>query len=225
MFDLKRWQQVHREIAERAIQPVRVVAVTKGQALESLEQALAAGVRAFGESYLQEALEKQRTLRSWAIEWHFIGRIQSNKTRLIAEHFDWVHALMDRSHGERLSRAREVTGRGPLSVCVQVNISGESSKGGVTCEALPELLAGLTDLPGIRVRGLMTLPELVGEDSGQKVRQRFSRLRELRDACIAGGYSMDTLSMGMSGDYREALAEGATLLRLGTLLFGSREVG
>lgn len=225
MFDLQRWQQIHQEIAERVTYPVRVVAVTKGHPLIDLEQARANGVRLFGESYLQEALEKRRSLATADVEWHFIGRIQSNKTRLIAENFDWVHALMEHGHAQRLSRAREAAGLPPLSVCVQVNLSGEPSKGGVTREALPALLDGLVGLPGIRVRGLMTLPEPASKITASSSRQRFRQLRELRDQCVERGYAMDSLSMGMSADYREALDEGATLLRLGTLLFGSRETG
>ncbi len=224
MFDVLQWQKLQHDVAPwRALRDVQVVAVSKGQSVASMRQAWDAGVRHLGESYVQEALDKQRELSDLALTWHFIGRIQSNKARPIAEHFDWVHGVTNLAQAERLARAREATGRAPLSVCLQVNLSGEGSKGGMAAQDVEAHLPSMLLLRGMVVRGLMTLPEPVATQGEAQIRQRFRTLRQLAEALRASGFAIDTLSMGMSNDYRIALEEGATLLRVGTRLFGTRE--
>jgi PLP dependent protein len=198
---------------------VGLVAVSKLHEAAAIRAAFEAGQRAFGENYVQEALEKQARLRDLPIEWHFIGRIQANKTRAIAEHFSWVHGLADPHHARRLSDQRPA-GMPPLRACAQVNLSGEGTKGGVTPEALPDLLAACAALPGIRLVGLMTLPEPATEPELQ--RRPFRQLRELRDRLATPALPLDCLSMGMSDDLEAAIAEGATLVRVGTAVFGPR---
>lgn len=198
---------------------VGLVAVSKLQPVEAIRAAFAAGQRAFGENYVQEALEKQARLQDLPIEWHFIGRIQSNKTRAIAEHFDWVHALADPHHARRLSDQR-LPGAPPLRVCLQVNLDAEATKGGVVPDALPGLLAACAGLPGIRVEGLMTLPAPATGLEAQ--RQPFRLLRELRDRLATPALPLACLSMGMSDDLEAAVMEGATFVRVGTAVFGPR---
>jgi pyridoxal phosphate enzyme (YggS family) len=205
--------------AGRSAQSVTLLAVGKAQPVELLAAAADCGVADFGESYLQEALAKIAALRTRPLTWHFIGHIQSNKTRPIAESFSWVHAL-DRSRvAERLAaqRPREAP---PLNVCLEVNIAGEPSKGGVRPAELPDLAAAVARLPRLALRGLMCIPPEETEPARQ--RAWFARLRGLRDDLSAAGYSLDTLSMGMSGDFEAAIQEGATIVRLGTVLFGAR---
>lgn len=203
---------------------ITLIAVSKGHGAERVRQASELGIRDVGESYLQEALAKRRALADLPLVWHFIGRLQANKTRVIAEHFDWVHGL-DRLHiAERLSAQRPAS-LPPLNLCIQLNIAGESSKAGVDPSALPALAAGVGRLPGLRLRGLMCiLPPALGTTANRRlfaaVRAELERLNATRDG--AGG-RLDTLSMGMSGDFREAIAEGATCIRIGTALFGPRE--
>lgn len=224
MFDLAHWQMIqHDLIPWRVLRPVEVVAVTKGQSVAALREAMAAGVRVFGESYVQEALAKQRALAGADVEWHFIGRLQSNKTGLIAEHFDWVHGVTNGHQAERLSRARLLLGKGPLQVCLQVNLSGETSKSGLAEPQVEPCLRALQGLTGLVVRGLMTLPEPPADEGEGYTRQRFRALRQLAESLCQRGYKLDTLSMGMSDDYQIALEEGATWVRVGTLLFGARE--
>jgi pyridoxal phosphate enzyme (YggS family) len=199
--------------------PVRLLAVSKAQPAARLREAFAAGLQAFGENYLQEALAKQAALIDLPIEWHFIGPLQSNKTRAVAEHFDWLHSLDRLKLAERLSAQRPM-GRAPLQVCLQVNVSGEPSKSGVTPAELPELARAVAALPGLRLRGLMAIPEATTDLAA--LRARFRALRALRDQLVAAGLALDTLSMGMSGDYRLAVEEGATLVRIGSALFGAR---
>ena len=205
--------------AGRSAQSVTLLAVGKAQPLELLAAAADCGVTDFGESYLQEALAKIAALRTRALTWHFIGRIQSNKTRPIAEAFSWVHALDRAKVAERLAaqRPREAP---PLNVCLEVNIAGEPSKGGVMPGELPDLAAAVARLPHLALRGLMCIPPEETEPARQ--RAWFARLRGLRDDLNAAGYSLDTLSMGMSGDFEAAIQEGATIVRLGTVLFGAR---
>ncbi|MGE5153224.1 MAG: YggS family pyridoxal phosphate-dependent enzyme [Bdellovibrio bacteriovorus] len=198
---------------------VGLVAVSKLQGAEAIRAAFAAGQRAFGENYVQEALEKQAQLPDLPIEWHFIGRIQTNKTRAIAEHFSWVHGLADPHHARRLSDQRP-PGMGPLWACAQVNLGGEATKGGVRPDDLPALIATCAGLPGLRLVGLMTLPEPVAEPELQ--RRPFRALRELRDRLATRALPLDCLSMGMSDDLEAAIAEGATLVRVGTAVFGPR---
>jgi pyridoxal phosphate enzyme (YggS family) len=205
--------------AGRAEDSVELVAVSKLHGAEAVRAAFAAGQRAFGESYVQEGIDKQDALGDLPIEWHFIGRIQGNKTRAIAEHFDWVHGLADPHHAQRLSDQRPA-GAPPLRVCLQVNLSGEASKGGVSPEALPALLAACAELPRIRVAGLMTVPAPATDPELQ--RRPFRQLRELRDRLATPALPLDCLSMGMSDDLEAAVEEGATLVRVGTAIFGPR---
>lgn len=212
-----------QDATERAGRPagsVSLIAVSKKQSAAAIRAAHATGQRAFGESYLQEALDKQAHLTDLAdIEWHFIGRIQSNKTRQIATHFDWVHGLADVTHARRLSEQRPAT-RPPLNVCLQVNLSGETSKGGVAPDALGALLEPCIELPGLCVRGLMTLPAPCEDETEQ--RRPFRELRELRDRFATPECPLDVLSMGMSDDLEAAILEGATQVRIGTAVFGDR---
>jgi pyridoxal phosphate enzyme (YggS family) len=198
---------------------VRLLAVSKTKPAAAVAAAYAAGQRAFGENYLQEAMGKIEALAELDIEWHFIGRLQSNKTRPVAEHFAWVHGLAELRHAERLA-AQRPAGREPLNICLQVNLSGETSKAGVDEHALPALAAAVAALPGLRLRGLMTMPDPQSPPAAQ--RALFARLRRLRDQLNAAGLALDTLSMGMSADLEDAIAEGATWVRVGTAIFGSR---
>ncbi|HUO44012.1 MAG TPA: YggS family pyridoxal phosphate-dependent enzyme [Burkholderiales bacterium] len=205
--------------AGRDVRDVALIAVSKTFSADAIRAAYAAGQRAFGENYVQEALPKIAALADLSLEWHFIGPIQSNKTRAIAEHFDWAHGIDRLKIAERLSAARPA-GRAPLQVCIEVNLGGETSKGGVAPAEAPALARALRDLPGIRLRGLMAIPP-ASNDTAQQHRD-FARLRRLRDEMAAAGAGLDTLSMGMSNDFEAAIAEGATLVRIGTAIFGER---
>jgi pyridoxal phosphate enzyme (YggS family) len=205
--------------AGRSAQSVTLLAVGKAQPPELLAAAADCGVTDFGESYLQEALAKIAALRSQALTWHFIGRIQANKTRPIAETFAWVHALDRPKIAERLAAQRPAEAP-PLNVCLEVNIAGEAGKGGATAAELPALAAAVARLPRLALRGLMCIPPEETEPARQ--RAWFARLRGLRDDLNAAGHCLDTLSMGMSGDFESAIREGATIVRLGTVLFGAR---
>ncbi|MEY6431275.1 YggS family pyridoxal phosphate-dependent enzyme [Thioalkalicoccus limnaeus] len=199
---------------------VALLAVSKGQDAGMIRAAHAAGQRAFGESYLQEALDKQRRLADLAdIEWHFVGRIQANKTRSIAASFDWVHSLCDLRHATRLNDQRPA-GRPPLQACLQINLSGESSKAGLEPAQVAEFLAACRALPRLRIRGLMTLPAPTDSFATQRI--PFLALRRLRDGVATPASPLDVLSMGMSDDLEAAIAEGATIVRLGTAIFGDR---
>jgi pyridoxal phosphate enzyme (YggS family) len=203
----------------RADNAIGLVAVSKTFPADAVRQAFAAGQRAFGESYVQEALEKMRALADLDIEWHFIGPIQSNKTAAIARHFDWVHGIDREQVARRLSDARPPE-RGPLQACVQVNVSGEASKSGVAPEAAAQLAHRVAALPGLRLRGLMAIPRPA--DDPAQTRGQFRRLRELLETLRGEALALDTLSMGMSDDLESAIAEGATLVRVGTAIFGPR---
>jgi pyridoxal phosphate enzyme (YggS family) len=198
---------------------VQLLAVSKTKPAEAIAEAYAAGQRAFGENYLQEAQAKMAALADLAIEWHFIGRLQSNKTRAVAAAFAWVHSLAELRHAERLSQQRPAN-LGPLNLCLQVNVSGEASKGGVAVADLETLAHAVTKLDRLRLRGLMTMPDPNTPRPTQ--RRSFARLRELRDALNDQGLRLDTLSMGMSNDLEDAIAEGSTLVRVGTAIFGAR---
>jgi hypothetical protein len=198
---------------------IRLLAVSKTRPPEDIRALFALGQRAFGENYPQEAETKLAALADLAIEWHHIGRIQSNKTRLLAAHFAWVHGLSDPRHARRLSDQRP-SHLPPLSVCIQVNVSGELSKGGVRPDDVEPLAREVGALPRLRLRGLMAIPEPATDPIAQ--RRPFRQLRELRDRLNARGLELDTLSMGMSDDLEAAIAEGATLVRIGTALFGPR---
>lgn len=198
---------------------VALLAVSKTKPAAAIREAHAAGLVDFGENYLQEALGKQAELADLALTWHFIGPIQSNKTRPIAEHFHWVHSVDRLKVAERLSAQRPAQ-LPPLNVCLQVNVSGEASKSGCAPEELPALAAAVAALPNLKLRGLMAIPEPTEDVAAQ--RAAFARLRELLTALNLG---LDTLSMGMSHDLEAAIAEGATCVRIGTALFGARDYG
>lgn len=202
---------------------VNILAVSKKQPVDALRQAITLGQRAFGENYLQEALEKQAALAQTAnLEWHFIGPLQSNKTRNVAEAFDWVHSLDRLKLAQRLNDQRPAD-KPPLQVLIQVNVSQEASKSGVTPEALPDLAAAVQALPRLQWRGLMCLPAPSSDPTQQ--RAAFAQLaalqRELQQRWPDA--RLDTLSMGMSGDLEAAIAEGSTLVRIGTAIFGARD--
>ncbi|KAB7624456.1 YggS family pyridoxal phosphate-dependent enzyme [Alkalilimnicola sp. S0819] len=201
---------------------VTLLAVSKRQPASALRAAHAAGLRRFGENYLSEALGKQAQLRDLDLEWHYIGPIQSNKTKDIALNFDWVHTLDRLKVARRLSEQRP-PGRAPLQVCLQVNISGEASKSGCSPRDTLALAHAIAALPRLRLRGLMCIPAPDSDFSRQ--RAAFARLAALQAHCRETGLALDTLSMGMSGDLEAAVAEGCTLVRIGTALFGPREQG
>lgn len=207
------------ELAGRTGGEVLLLAASKTFPAERIREAVAAGQRAFGENYVQEGLAKIGALDDLALEWHFIGPLQSNKTRPVAEHFDWVHGIERLKIAERLSAARGA-GRPPLQVCIQVNVSGEASKSGVSPADTATLAHAVAGLPNLRLRGLMAIPEPT--DDLALARRRFAMLRELRDGLNRGGLSLDTLSMGMSDDLEAAILEGATIVRIGTAIFGER---
>ena len=198
---------------------IHLLAVSKTKPAQAVREAFAAGVRDVGENYLQEALAKQTELTDLPLTWHFIGPIQSNKTRAIAEHFDWVHSVDRLKIAQRLSEQRP-DGMAPLNLCLQVNVSGEASKSGCTPEELPALAAAVAALPNVKLRGLMAIPEPTDDRAAQDA--AFARVRELQDNL---GQGLDTLSMGMSHDLESAIAQGATWVRIGTALFGARDYG
>ena len=198
---------------------VTLIAVTKGQTAESVRQAATAGVTDFGESYLQEALPKMEELADLPLRWHFIGGIQSNKTRAIAERFAWVHSVDRLSIARRLSEQRPFHAP-PLNVCVQVALADESSKGGVTPAETLELIRAAAQLPRLHLRGLMCIPPLLNGFAEQC--QLFGELSMLLGQLNSADLALDTLSMGMSGDFEAAIAAGATHVRIGTALFGER---
>jgi pyridoxal phosphate enzyme (YggS family) len=199
---------------------VALLAVSKTHAAALIEQAHAAGQSAFGENYVQEALEKMDALDGKPLEWHLIGPLQSNKTRLAAARFDWVHTLVSERIARRLAEQRPAA-LAPLNVLLQVNVSGETSKSGVAPAAAPALARAIAALPRLRLRGLMAIPEPTAEVALQ--RARFRAVRELLESLRRDGLVLDTLSMGMSDDLEAAIAEGATLVRVGTAIFGARE--
>jgi pyridoxal phosphate enzyme (YggS family) len=198
---------------------VILVAVTKAKPAESVRQAATAGVTDFGENYLQEALPKMEQLADLNVQWHFIGGIQSNKTRAIAERFHWVQSVDRLSIARRLSEQRPFHSP-PLNVCIQVALVPEPTKGGVAPQALAELAAAIEPLPRLRLRGLMCVPPPQADAAAE--RGVFARLKAALTDLNARGLKLDTLSMGMSADFESAIAEGATLVRVGTALFGSR---
>ncbi|WP_263143066.1 YggS family pyridoxal phosphate-dependent enzyme [Pseudomonas sp. RIT-PI-AD] len=211
-----------REAAQasgRDFADIGLLAVSKTQPAEAIRDAFACGLVDFGENYLQEALAKQEVLGDLPLRWHFIGPIQSNKARAIAERFDWVHSVERLKIAERLS-AQRPPHLPPLNVCLQVNVSGEASKSGCDAAELPALARAVAALPNLRLRGLMAIPEPSEDPAVQHA--AFARLRALRDDL---GLDLDTLSMGMSHDLEAAIAEGATWVRIGTALFGARDYG
>ncbi|QDF98855.1 YggS family pyridoxal phosphate-dependent enzyme [Azoarcus sp. DD4] len=199
---------------------VGLLAVSKTWPAEAVREAAAAGQRAFGENYVQEGVAKADALAALGLEWHFIGPLQSNKTRPVAQYFAWVHSVDRLKIAQRLAEQRDVH-LPPLNVCIQVNVSGEGSKSGVAPADLPALARAVAALPRLRLRGLMCIPEPTGDAALQ--RRRFAELRRLRDDLAADGLALDTLSMGMSHDIEAAVAEGATMVRVGTAIFGTRD--
>lgn len=204
-------------VANRQPGSVILIAVSKTQPASRIAEARSAGQRHFGENYLQEALEKQAELVATDIIWHFIGPIQSNKTRLIAGHFDWVHSVDRAKIAERLNEQRP-EGLSPLNICLQVNISDENTKSGLSLTELPDLASHIAGLPRLRLRGLMAIPE--PDNNLEQQRVPFRRLRVAMEALNAP--SLDTLSMGMSDDLEAAVMEGATMVRVGSAIFGER---
>lgn len=201
----------------RDLDHIGLLAVSKTKPAAAVREAYAAGIRDFGENYLQEALEKQAELSELPLIWHFIGPIQSNKTKPIAEHFAWVHSVDRLKIAQRLSEQRPID-LPPLNICLQVNVSAEDSKSGCAPAELAALAQAVSQLPNLRLRGLMAIPEPTDDVAAQ--RAAFARLRELRDGLPL---PLDTLSMGMSHDLDAAIAEGATWVRIGTALFGARD--
>ena len=196
-----------------------VVAVSKSQPPEKIREAHAAGCGDFGENYVKEAIAKMAALGDMRATWHFIGRLQGNKAREVAERFDWVHGIDRGSVALALSKARPPA-RGALDACLQVNISGEATKGGVAPADAPALAREVAGLPGLRLRGLMGMASFTDDHAAQ--RAQFALLRRTLEAIRADGIEVDTLSMGMSQDFEAAVAEGATLVRIGTAIFGER---
>lgn len=219
-------QAVHDRIAraaqaaQRQPEEILLLAVSKTFPAGHIAEAFAAGQTAFGENHAQEAVEKITVLAALPLEWHFIGPIQSNKTRLIAERFAWVHSIEREKIAQRLNAARP-EGMAPLNVCIQVNVSGEATKSGVSPGEEAALADAIARLPRLKLRGLMAIPEPTTDIALQ--RRRFALLRGLKDQLRARGHALDTLSMGMTDDFEAAIAEGATIIRVGTAIFGPRK--
>lgn len=207
------------QAAGREPASVQLLAVSKTKPASAIREVHAAGVCDFGENYLQEALTKQQALSDLPLIWHFIGPIQSNKTKAIAEHFDWVHSVDRLKIAQRLSEQRPA-GLAPLNICLQVNVSGEDSKSGCAPADLAALAKAVAALPNVRLRGLMAIPEPTDDRAAQEA--AFASLRQLQEEL---GLGLDTLSMGMSHDLEAAIAQGATWVRIGTALFGARDYG
>lgn len=207
-------------IAQRRAENITLLAVSKVFPVAAVREAHKAGQRAFGESYVQEALDKIAALRDLPLEWHFIGPAQSNKTRAIAENFSWMHSVDRLKIAERLS-AQRPRNLPPLNVCIQVNVSGEDTKSGVSPGEVLELAQAVAQLPQLKLRGLMAIP--APAEGLELQRKPFARLRELMQQLNAQGLGLDTLSMGMSHDLEAAVLEGATIVRVGSAIFGERQ--
>jgi pyridoxal phosphate enzyme (YggS family) len=198
---------------------VLLLAVSKTRTPDEITAAFNCGQTCFGESYLQEALSKIEHLKDKAIEWHFIGKVQSNKTKSIAENFDWVHSIDKLKHAQRLNDQRPDS-KAPLNICLQINIDNEETKGGIKPEEAADLIQQISKLPRLQLQGLMALPTPAHDLDAQRV--PFRKLRELRDQLATDDLLLETLSMGMSGDIEAAIAEGSTMVRVGTAIFGPR---
>ena len=207
------------DAVQRDASSIHLLAVSKTKPAQAVREAYAAGLRDFGENYLQEALGKQADLTDLPLSWHFIGPIQSNKTRAIAENFAWVHSVDRLKIAQRLSEQRPAD-LPPLNICIQVNVSGEASKSGCTPADLPALANAISALPRLKLRGLMAIPEPTEDRAAQDA--AFATVRELQASL---NLPLDTLSMGMSHDLESAIAQGATWVRIGTALFGARDYG
>jgi len=214
-------QRIHRakEKFSRTAENIDLMAVSKTRPAQAIREAYAAGISNIGENYLQEAVEKIQQLKELPVTWHFIGPIQSNKTSTISEHFHWVHSIDRLKIAQRLNNQRP-TALAPLNVCIQVNIDDEASKSGISLEALPKLAQEIASLPRLRLRGLMAIPKASNEI--KKQRASFARLHEAFLLLQQHHAHLDTLSMGMSKDMEAAIAEGTTILRIGTDIFGAR---
>lgn len=208
--------------AHRNVTEVRLLAVSKTFPAAAVREAYQAGQTAFGENYLQEALEKMAALRDLPLEWHFIGPVQSNKTRAIAENFAWVHSVDRLKIAERLSAQRPPL-LPPLNVCLQVNVSGEESKSGVAPDEVAQLAQQVASLPRLKLRGLMSIPSPSTDEASQRI--PFAQMQALLKQLNSEGGALDTLSMGMSHDFPAAILEGATIVRIGTAIFGTRDYG
>ena len=204
---------------DREADKVRILAVSKTHSVDKIREAYAAGLTSFGESYVQEAIPKIIELHKLPLEWHFIGPIQSNKSRIIAEHFHWVQSIDRMKIATRLNEQRPMH-LPPLNICVQVNISLESSKSGIVKQAVEDFVNQLAELPRLKLRGLMAIPQKTSDKEQQRV--MFGSLRRMFDDLNQKGYQLDTLSMGMSNDLESAVMEGSTMVRIGTGLFGAR---
>ncbi|OAJ47587.1 YggS family pyridoxal phosphate-dependent enzyme [Pseudomonas marginalis] len=207
------------DAVQRDASSIHLLAVSKTKPAQAVREAYAAGMRDFGENYLQEALGKQAELTDLPLSWHFIGPIQSNKTRAIAENFAWVHSVDRLKVAQRLSEQRPAD-LPPLNICIQVNVSGEASKSGCTPADLPALANAISALPRLKLRGLMAIPEPTEDRAAQDA--AFAAVRDLQNSL---NLPLDTLSMGMSHDLESAIAQGATWVRIGTALFGARDYG
>jgi pyridoxal phosphate enzyme (YggS family) len=218
-------QAIQERIAEacraagRSVDSVTLLAVSKGQSAAAIDSAARAGIEHFGENFLQEALPKIAGLAGRELTWHFIGRLQANKTRPVAEHFQWVHGVDRLKIAERLSAQRPFHAP-PLNVCLQLNVGGEESKGGVPATEMSALARAVRELPGLKLRGLMCMPP--AESDVDRQRAWFREARQLFDYLNEHGLGLDTLSMGTSADFTAAIAEGATIVRIGTAIFGMR---
>jgi hypothetical protein len=208
------------QAAHRHPGDILLLAVSKTFPPGQIAEACAAGQKAFGENQVQEAVEKITVLAALPLEWHFIGPIQGNKTRLIAQHFAWAHGVEREKIAGRLNAAR-AEGMPPLNVCIEVNVSGEPTKSGVAPGEEVKLADAIARLPRLKLRGLMAIPEPTADVTLQ--RRRFALLRELKEGLVARGHALDTLSMGMSDDFEAAILEGATIVRIGTAIFGARK--
>ena len=211
-------QELSRQYG-RSEKSVTLLAVSKTRTASEIEKLVDQGQVCFGENYLQEAIEKIQSLQHRNLEWHYIGKIQSNKTRQIATHFDWVHTVDRLKIAQRLNDQRPEN-LPPIKICLQVNSSGEDSKGGVSFDALPDLALKVSQLPNIELRGLMTLPAPADDIDQQRL--PFRTLHKALDSLRQQGLELDTLSMGTTNDFEAAIAEGATMIRIGTALFGPR---
>ena len=212
------------EASARSPEAISLLAVSKTWPASDVQQAAVAGQSAFGENYVQEGVDKIKALRAAGLgrlNWHFIGPLQSNKSRLVAEHFDWVHSVDRLKIAERLS-AQRPAGLPALNVCLQVNVSGEASKSGCRPEETLALARAVAVLPRLRLRGLMAIPE--PQDDAERQRQPVRQLKALFDQLVAAGFELDTLSIGMSHDLEAAVSAGATMVRVGTAIFGQRDI-
>jgi len=207
---VKAEQLYHREPGS-----VKLLAVSKTRSVAEIKLAIEAGQYCFGESYVQEAIEKIKASKGYNLEWHFVGPIQANKTKLIAENFSWVHSV------DRIKIAQRLNDQGVnLNVCLQINISQEITKSGVSFDEVTAFAEAIKNLPNLNFRGLMAIPEPT--DDFNKQRANFHKLKEVFDRLNSQGYNLDTLSMGMTGDFVAAIAEGTTIVRIGTAIFGQR---